>query len=53
MYYIVHVKNKSMYWYNTMNIPETTHENIHIYKLDYNLRNQSKYEKVIIEQEKI
>ena len=42
-----------MYKYNTMNIAETTfYEKINIYKLDYILKNQSKYEEIIKEQEK-
>ncbi len=36
-----------------MNIGETTfYEKINIYKLDYILKNQSKYEEIIKEQEK-
>ncbi len=39
--------------YNTMNIAETTfYEKINICKLDYILKNQSKYEEIIKEQEK-
>jgi hypothetical protein len=42
-----------MYKYINMNIGETTfYEKINIYKLDYILKNQSKYEEIIKEQEK-
>ncbi len=43
-----------MYKYNTMNIAETTfYEKINICKVDHILKNQSKNEEIIIEQERI